>query len=612
MNIQQKVAIVLSIVLVVLAGTIFSVVYNQTSGLLNSQADHEMTLLTDAAKQQANSVFQSLVIGTKSSVEMGDMDLFAELLNELVSVHNVSELGMSGPDGKINYSSSETNIGSRLDSDVYTQARNDLTGDFSIHEKGDQLVLTRSQIFTAECIDCHEGAKVGDSGGILFLNYDLSELHAVAVQVKDNLENGLSSATKSMLLAGAIGGLIGIIIIYLILGSLVRKPLAAVEAMFDSMAAGKFDGRLNSERKDEIGHIGKTLDNFADLMEQDVLASLQKLADGDISFDITPRSNEDSIRLALKKVSDDLNGIVSQIQHGAAQIATGASQVSASSQSLSEGATDSASSVEEISASMNELSAQTKVNAENSQQANVLAAQVRDAAVHGNGQMQQMVTAMADINESSLNISKIIKVIDEIAFQTNLLALNAAVEAARAGQHGKGFAVVAEEVRNLAARSAKAAQETAALIESSVAKAEHGAAIADNTATAFGSIVAEVQKVNDLISEISAASVEQSNGISQINDGVSRIDDVTQQNTANAEQGAASAEELSSQAAQLEDVLRRFKLKGGSMQRLGAPQYRASSAPASRPSENTPSGWGGGKAADVAQIALDDSEFGKF
>jgi len=611
MNIQQKVAVALSVVLVVLAAIIFSVVYNQTSGLLQAQADHEMSLLKDAAKQQANSVFQSLVIGTKGSVEMGDMDLFSELLNDLVQVHNVSELGMSGPDGKINYSSSQSNIGGQLDGDIYTQARNDLSGNFSVHEKGKELILTRSQVFTSECIDCHEEAKPGDLGGILFLNYDLSELHAVAVEVKNNLENGLSSSVKSMLITGVGGGLIGIIIIYLILGGLVRKPLAAVEAMFNNMAAGKFDGRLNIERSDEIGHIGTTLDNFADLMEQDVLASLQKLADGDISFDITPRSNDDSIRLALKKVSDDLNEIVSQIQHGANQIASGASQVSDSSQSLSEGATDSASSVEEISASINELSAQTKVNADNSQQANLLASQVRDAAEQGNGQMQQMVTAMADINESSLNISKIIKVIDEIAFQTNLLALNAAVEAARAGQHGKGFAVVAEEVRNLAARSAKAAQETAALIESSVAKAEHGAAIADNTAAAFGSIVAEVQKVNDLISEISAASVEQANGISQINDGVSRIDDVTQQNTANAEQGAASAEELSSQAAQLEDVLRRFKLKGGVVQRLSAPQYSAPTAPAQSAPSNA--AWGGGQqSSDVAQIALDDSEFGKF
>jgi len=341
------------------------------------------------------------------------------------------------------------------------------------------------------------------------------------------------------------------------------------------------------------------------------LVSLQKLAQGDLSFAIDPRDQHDSLRIALKKVCDDLNDVMIRVQMGGTQIASGASQVSDSSQSLSEGATDSASSLEEISASMNELSSQTRTNAENSQQANTLASQARSAADSGNTQMRQMVTAMADINESGLNISKIIKVIDEIAFQTNLLALNAAVEAARAGQHGKGFAVVAEEVRNLAARSAKAAQETAALIESSVSKAEYGAQIADNTAEAFSSIVEEIQKVNDLVGEISASSIEQAQGIAQINDGISKIDEVTQQNTANAEEGAAAAEELSSQAAQLEDILTKFVLKNDGSLRLPS-QEPSFSQPAPAVGSGPTSGWGGTTSPAVEQIALDDSEFGRF
>ncbi|MCA1797622.1 MAG: methyl-accepting chemotaxis protein, partial [Geobacteraceae bacterium] len=311
------------------------------------------------------------------------------------------------------------------------------------------------------------------------------------------------------------------------------------------------------------------------------------------------------------------------------------SQVSDASQSLSEGATNSASSVEEISASMNQISSQTKASADNANQANQLASQAHKAADDGNQQMQQMVTAMNDINESGQNISKIIKVIDEIAFQTNLLALNAAVEAARAGQHGKGFAVVAEEVRNLAARSAKAAQETAALIEGSVEKAEHGVSIADSTSKAFTEIVAEIQKVNDLISEIAASSSEQAQGISEINEGVVRIDDVTQQNTANAEEGAASAEELSSQAAQLNELLAHFKLREAagsdhfstginrgnqdfstSNKRPSATEKRGQTSLAAKPAADSRSsaGWGtsGGSKGDDVQIALDDSEFGRF
>ncbi|MDY0398493.1 MAG: methyl-accepting chemotaxis protein [Desulfuromonas thiophila] len=621
MSIRNKVAAILTVLLMIVMGTAILVVNLQTSRLLRQQADEQMRLLQQAEHQQAKSVFQSLNIGTRTSVEMGEMEVFADLLKELGTVHNVAEVGLANASGTVDYSSLQGNIGRSFDAELMRQARTATLGNAEfMHEAGDRLTLLHASILEPKCLECHFDNKAGDLAGVLYLHYDLSELHQVGKQVEQSRAAGVRQSFTTMSLTGVLGILLASLAIFFILGALVRRPLVAVEKMFDNMAAGRFDGRLNMKSNDEIGHIGRTIDRFADFLQQDVLVSLQKLAAGDLSFDIQPRDQEDSLRVALKKVSTDLNDVLEQVHQGASQIAAGSAQISDTSQSLSDGATSSASSLEQISASMNELASQTRGSADNASQASQLAGQAQKAADRGSDQMQQMITAMSDINESGQNISKIIKVIDEIAFQTNLLALNAAVEAARAGQHGKGFAVVAEEVRNLAARSAKAAQETAALIENSVAKAEHGASIADRTAAAFSEIVREIQKVNDLVAEIAASSNEQAQGIAQINEGVARIDEVTQQNTSSAEESAAAAQELSSQAAQLEGLLTNFKLKNLSSRPSLAPPARsralsaaAKARPVARPAAPVSSTdqWGGGPVAPP-RIALDDDEFGKF
>ena len=393
----------------------------------------------------------------------------------------------------------------------------------------------------------------------------------------------------------------------------VSRPMHQAVEMIEEMEKGHLQTRLNMDRRDEVGRMARAMDSFADSLQHEVIATLKKLAEGDLTFEITPRDDQDEIRNALKQLEIDLNGTMQDIQLSSENIAAGSIQVNDTAQSLSAGATESAASLEEISSSLTQMAAQTKQNADNAHMVNQLSSEAKQSADLGNNQMQRMVAAMDEINAAGQNIGKIIKVIDEIAFQTNLLALNAAVEAARAGQHGKGFAVVAEEVRNLAARSAKAAAETAELIEGSVQKTRNGATTASQTAESLKAILAGVTKVSDLAEEIAAASEDQAQGIAQVSQGINQIDHVTQQNTASAEESAASAEQLASQATRLKEMLNRFQIKGA---RHAVSYHQQVPAPA-RPrvaKPRTTETWGQSpnKPAFQKAIALDDSEFGRF
>jgi methyl-accepting chemotaxis protein len=263
-------------------------------------------------------------------------------------------------------------------------------------------------------------------------------------------------------------------------------------------------------------------------------------------------------------ITRPVNRIIAGLTEGAEQVSSASGQVSAASQSLAEGATEQAAGLEETSSSLEEMSSMTKQNADNAQQANVLAADAKKAAGTGAESMRRMNAAILEIQKSSDETAKIIKVIDEIAFQTNLLALNAAVEAARAGEAGKGFAVVAEEVRNLAMRSAEAAKNTARMIEESVKNSKNGVDIATEVSKVLEEIVGSVGKTTDLVSEIAAASQEQAQGIDQVNTAVAQMDKVTQQNAANAEESASASEELSAQAESMKEVVNQLvALVGG-------------------------------------------------
>ncbi|NTV14027.1 MAG: hypothetical protein HGA96_08910 [Desulfobulbaceae bacterium] len=302
----------------------------------------------------------------------------------------------------------------------------------------------------------------------------------------------------------------------------------------------------------------------------------EAIADGDLTHPVAIASDKDGLGKALQHMQQSLLNVISQTKLAGNEIASGALQIADSSQSMAQGASEQASSLEEISSAMTEMSSQTKMTADNAHKAQELSHSASSAAIDGNRQMQNMVGAMEEIRVASQSVANVIKVIEEIAFQTNMLALNAAVEAAHAGQHGKGFAVVAEEVRNLAARSAKAAKETADLIAGSVAKTENGAKIADQTAASLAEITNRIAQASELVKGIAEAALEQSQGIDQVSQGLHQIDQVTQQNSANAEQGAAASEELSGQAAQLNQLMQNFKVadSGQAEGGLGKPPLR--------------------------------------
>ncbi|MDC6168545.1 methyl-accepting chemotaxis protein [Paucibacter sp. XJ19-41] len=294
------------------------------------------------------------------------------------------------------------------------------------------------------------------------------------------------------------------------------------------------------------------------------VSAADRVAGGDLSQPIRFEGKDETARLleAMQRMQHSLAGTVASVREGAESVSTASAQIAQGNADLSARTEEQASSLEQTSATMEELSATVRQNADSAQQANQLAQSASEVARSGGQVVGEVVTTMRGIEDSSKRISDIISTIDGIAFQTNILALNAAVEAARAGEQGRGFAVVASEVRSLAQRSADAAKEIKSLINDSVERVQSGTQLVDRAGQTMQDIVNSVQRVADIVGEISSASVEQSAGIAQVGEAVTQLDRATQQNAALVEESAAASESLKHQAVRLLESVASFKLDG--------------------------------------------------
>jgi methyl-accepting chemotaxis protein len=422
-----------------------------------------------------------------------------------------------------------------------------------------------------------DGIKTGQNRAVeVFAESTIPALTATQqslMAVVDYFRNRSESAIQSMeamvrsviLLVAALAGaalLLGVLMAILTTSSILSQ-LGVDPMVLEDVARKVSLGDLEISF-DDTGTIRGVYESVYGMVNElkEKSRQLEEIGDGNFDIDVRLASENDGLGGSMLRMRDSMSEVLREIQMASNQVSISAEQIAQSSTSLSQGATEQAASLEEISSSLTEINSQSQQNADNAREANVIATRSAEDARTGNNQMIQLVSAMEAITESSKEIQRIVKVIDDIAFQTNLLALNANVEAARSGKYGKGFAVVADEVRNLANRSAGAVKDTGAMVETALSNIRHGDELVRQTAEQLAGILSGSEQVSVLLQEISQASSEQSGGLNQITDALEQIDQVTQANTASAEQSSAAAEELSGQARLLDEMLRRFRLSG--------------------------------------------------
>ncbi len=477
--------------------------------------------------------------------------------------------------------------------DIAIEKLTSMAGNYKLGDTGYFTLLTKNNIIAAHKsddillksineIDISENIVQlinNNSQDVIPYTYLNEELYGNCVQIGDTGWKVLSSLPKEEFTSNTRQLILTIIIVFtLILLSLlavifvlikrITKPIKQITEITNKISAGELDVRIDVDSNDEIGVLASSIESLTVRLKSYItyidesVDVLTQLSDGNLVMELKNDYTGEFTKLknALLHVSDTLRETISKIMVSAESINMNAENVSSGAQSLAQGTTEQASAIEELSAEINEIYTTIVNNAEYAENAGNKALEASKEVKKGNIQMNDMLSAMDEISNSSSEIGKIIKVIDDIAFQTNILALNAAVEAARAGAAGKGFAVVADEVRNLAGKSAEAAKQTTALIENSINAINKGTVLAGEAGKSLLGIVNKTNETNELIGEISNASAQQTVSVNQIRSGIEQISSVVQENAATAETSAANSEELSGQVQILHDLVSKFNI----------------------------------------------------
>jgi len=400
---------------------------------------------------------------------------------------------------------------------------------------------------------------------------ELDELIETAEEKADALIVNLRAAQTKFIVILLVLGIASVLVSILFgvyITRSITRPIWELETAAKQMEQGNLKVDIKYISKDELGSLSNSMRQMSDKIfyyMNAISKAMQQLADGNLEIPSHDTFQGDflPVQEALFIVINSLNETISEINIFSDQVASGSDQVASGAQVLSQGVIDQASSVEELAATMSEISQQVEENAETSQLVKTVVGEMGINILACNQQMQEMKTAMEEINAYSTQIRKIIKTIEDIAFQTNILALNAAVEAARAGEAGKGFSVVAQEVRSLASKSSAASKSTAVLIEQSLAAVEHGTKLAEETAGSLMKIADGTDGMISEINQIAEASKKQATSTAMISIGLDQISDIVQTNSATAEESAAASEELYGQSQLLKNKVSRFKLNPG-------------------------------------------------